>query len=45
MTRRHPNARKTFGYRRAETLEVFVNLATLVVIAPFLIKEAINLAL
>jgi len=42
LTRRRPNARKTFGYRRAEIVGAFVNLVTLVVIALFLVKEAID---
>ncbi|WP_397547477.1 cation diffusion facilitator family transporter [Rhodothermus marinus] len=42
LTRRQPNARKTFGYRRAEIVGAFVNLVTLVVIALFLVKEAID---
>ncbi len=42
LTLRRPNARKTFGYRRAEIIGAFVNLVTLVVIALFLIKEAID---
>ncbi len=39
---RRPNARKTFGYRRAEIIGAFVNLITLILIALFLIKEAVE---
>lgn len=42
MGRRRPTARKTFGYKRAEILGAFVNLLTLVLIALFLIKEAVE---
>lgn len=42
LIRRQPNARKTFGYRRAEIVGAFINLVTLVVIAIFLVKEAID---
>ncbi|WP_054683848.1 cation diffusion facilitator family transporter [Rhodothermus marinus] len=42
LTHRRPSARKTFGYRRAEIVGAFVNLVTLVVIALFLVKEAID---
>lgn len=40
--RREANPRKTFGYKRAEILGAFVNLLTLVLIALFLIKEAVE---
>lgn len=40
--RRQPTARKTFGYKRAEILGAFANLLTLVLIALFLVKEAVE---
>lgn len=42
LGRRDPNARKTFGYKRAEILGAFVNLVTLVLIALFLLKEGVE---
>ena len=42
IARREPTARKTFGYKRAEILGAFVNLITLVLIALFLMKEAVD---
>lgn len=39
---RRPNPRKTFGYRRAEIIGAFINLITLILIALFLIKEAVE---
>lgn len=42
LTRRWSNARKTFGYRQAEIVRAVVNLITLVAIALFLVKAAIN---
>lgn len=39
---RDPNQRKTFGYRRAEIIGAFVNLITLVLIALYLVKEAVE---
>lgn len=42
ISRRDANQRKTFGYRRAEIIGAFVNLVTLVLIALFLVKEAIE---
>ena len=42
IARRAPTARKTFGYKRAEILGAFVNLITLVLIALFLMKEAVE---
>ena len=41
MASREANGRRTFGYRRAEIIGAFINLVTLVLIALFLIKEAI----
>ncbi len=42
MSKRRPDRRKTFGYRRAEIVGAFVNLVTLVLIALYLIKEAVE---
>ena len=42
LSHRAPSASKTFGYRRAEIIGAFANLITLVVIALFLIKEAVD---
>lgn len=42
LSRKSASLQKTFGYKRAEILAAFVNAATLVVIAIFLIKEAIE---
>lgn len=42
VARRDPNRRKTFGYRRAELIGAFVNLVTLVLIALYLMWEAIE---
>jgi cobalt-zinc-cadmium efflux system protein len=39
---RTPDAQMTFGYRRAEIIGAFVNLLTLVLIALWLVKEAIE---
>ncbi|MFQ5571103.1 MAG: cation diffusion facilitator family transporter [Rhodothermales bacterium] len=40
--RREATPHKTFGYKRAEIIGAFVNLVTLVLIALFLIKEAVE---
>jgi cobalt-zinc-cadmium efflux system protein len=42
IARRDPNPQKTFGYRRAEIIGAFANLVTLVLIALFLMKEAVE---
>ena len=42
IARRGATPSKTFGYKRAEILGAFVNLVTLVLIALFLVKEAID---
>jgi cobalt-zinc-cadmium efflux system protein len=42
ISRRDATQAKTFGYRRAEIIAAFVNLVTLVLIALFLIKEAVE---
>lgn len=40
--RRDPNRQKTFGYKRAEIIAALVNLVTLVLIALFLMVEAVQ---
>lgn len=42
IARRDATQRKTFGYRRAEIIGAFINLITLVLIALFLVKEAVE---
>lgn len=42
LSRKNASLNKTFGYKRAEIMAAFVNAATLVVIAIFLIIEAIE---
>ena len=42
ISRRAPNTQKTFGYRRAEVVGAFINLITLVLIALYLIVEAVE---
>ncbi|HED23524.1 MAG TPA: cation transporter, partial [Firmicutes bacterium] len=42
IARRPRDARKTFGYKRAEILAAFINSAVLLVISLFLITEAIK---
>ncbi|MDC6353154.1 MULTISPECIES: cation diffusion facilitator family transporter [Robiginitalea] len=42
LTRREPSTSKTFGYKRAEIIAAFVNSASLIVIAVFLIIEAVE---
>ena len=42
LSRKSASIHKTFGYKRAEIVAAFVNAATLVVIAVFLIIEAIE---
>lgn len=42
FSRKNASLHKTFGYKRAEIVAAFVNAATLVVIAVFLIIEAIE---
>ena len=39
---RDPDERRTFGYRRAEVVGAFVNLVTLVLIALYLLVEAVD---
>jgi cobalt-zinc-cadmium efflux system protein len=42
LTRKKASAGKTFGYKRAEIIAAFVNSATLIIVAVFLIKEAVE---
>ena len=42
LSRKKASAGRTFGYKRAEIIAAFVNSATLIIIAVFLIKEAIE---
>jgi cobalt-zinc-cadmium efflux system protein len=42
LSRKNASLNKTFGYKRAEIMAAFVNSATLVIIAVFLIIEAIE---
>lgn len=41
LARKKPSASSTFGYKRAELLAAFINAATLIIVAIFLIYEAI----
>ncbi|MCV6631151.1 MAG: cation diffusion facilitator family transporter [Flavobacteriaceae bacterium] len=42
LSHRRATNRKTFGYKRAEILAAFVNAASLIVVAIYLIREAIE---
>jgi cobalt-zinc-cadmium efflux system protein len=42
FTKKQASGKRTFGYKRAEIMAAFVNSATLIVIALFLIKEAVE---
>ncbi len=42
LTRKEASANKTFGYKRAEIIAAFVNSASLIVVAVFLIVEAVE---
>ncbi|MDC6385422.1 cation transporter [Flagellimonas taeanensis] len=42
LGKKQANKHKTFGYKRAEIMAAFVNAATLVVVAIFLMKEAVE---
>ena len=42
LSRRKASANRTFGYKRAEIIAAFVNSSTLIIVAIFLIKEAIE---
>ncbi|EJL62931.1 cation diffusion facilitator family transporter [Flavobacterium sp. CF136] len=41
LAKKKPNSSSTFGYKRAELLAAFINAATLIIVAIFLIYEAI----
>jgi cobalt-zinc-cadmium efflux system protein len=42
LARKKASAGRTFGYKRAEIIAAFVNSATLIIVAVFLIKEAVE---
>lgn len=42
ISKKSPDAQKTFGYKRAEIIAAFINLIALVIIAFFLIKEGVE---
>src|SRR5690606_36476420 len=42
LGQKQASKQKTFGYKRAEIMAAFVNAATLVVVAIFLMKEAVE---
>ncbi|MEO1012279.1 MAG: cation diffusion facilitator family transporter [Bacteroidota bacterium] len=42
LSNKKASTNRTFGYKRAEIMAAFVNAATLIVIAVFLIKEALD---
>lgn len=42
LSRKQASTNRTFGYKRAEIIAAFVNSATLIIVAIFLIKEAIE---
>ena len=42
LSHKEASTNKTFGYNRAEIIAAFVNSATLIIVAVFLIKEAIE---
>lgn len=42
ISKRAATAEKTFGYRRAEIVGAFINLITLIIVALFLMKEAVD---
>ena len=42
LSRKQASTNKTFGYKRAEIIAAFVNSASLIIVAGFLIKEAIE---
>src|SRR3954469_22433788 len=41
LAKKKPSSTSTFGYKRAELLAAFINAATLIIVAVFLIYEAI----
>lgn len=42
LSRKEASTNKTFGYKRAEIIAAFVNSASLIIVAAFLIKEAVE---
>ena len=42
LARKKASTNKTFGYKRAEIIAAFVNSASLIIVAVFLVKEAIE---
>jgi len=42
LSRKQASTNKTFGYKRAEIIAAFVNSASLIIVAAFLIKEAVE---
>jgi cobalt-zinc-cadmium efflux system protein len=42
LAKKKPNTSSTFGYKRAELLAAFINAATLMIVAIFLVYEAIE---
>jgi cobalt-zinc-cadmium efflux system protein len=42
LSRKQASTNKTFGYKRAEIIAAFVNSASLIIVAGFLIKEAVE---
>ncbi|MGB5188999.1 cation diffusion facilitator family transporter [Robiginitalea sp.] len=42
LSQKQASTNKTFGYKRAEIIAAFVNSASLIIVAAFLIKEAIE---
>ncbi len=42
LSKKEASSNKTFGYKRAEIIAAFVNSSTLIIVAVFLIKEAIE---
>lgn len=42
LSQKQASANKTFGYKRAEIIAAFVNSASLIIVAVFLIKEAVE---
>lgn len=42
LAKKEASTGKTFGYKRAEIIAAFVNSATLIVVAVFLVKEAVE---
>ena len=42
LSKKEASTNKTFGYKRAEIIAAFVNASTLIIVAIFLIKEAVE---